>query len=103
MEGLEGLKSLVRLYLVSNKFKKIQNLSHLTTLEVLDVGDNKIKSFDGIVEVLQIKELYIASNKIQALDINLIDLQNLRILGAQCNEIPCIQNLPINLEELYLQ
>ena len=43
IDGLEELVNLKRLYLVSNKISKIQNLDALTQLEMLELGDNKIR------------------------------------------------------------
>ena len=37
------LTKLKKLFLVSNKITKIENLSHLKDLEMLELGDNRIR------------------------------------------------------------
>ena len=46
IEGLDRLVNLKRLYLVSNKITKIQNLEALTQLQMLELGDNRIRQGD---------------------------------------------------------
>ena len=43
IEGLEKLLGLKKVYLLSNKLTKIQNLDHLTMLTMLELGDNRIR------------------------------------------------------------
>ena len=44
IHGLEGNKKLNKLYLYRNKIKKIENLSHLPILRILNLSKNRIDS-----------------------------------------------------------
>ena len=43
VEGLGRLTKLRKLYLPSNKFRKIENISHLSQLVLLELGANQIR------------------------------------------------------------
>jgi protein phosphatase 1 regulatory subunit 7 len=48
ISGLEGLVSLKRLDLSHNKIRKLENLDHLTDLEMLDVRGNMIQDMTDL-------------------------------------------------------
>ena len=43
IKGLETLVKLEKFFLINNKIKKIENLDHLTSLTMLELGDNRIR------------------------------------------------------------
>lgn len=50
VEGLEQLTRLKKLFLLHNKISSIGNLEHLTGLEMLELGSNRIRvSYEGTV------------------------------------------------------
>ena len=51
--GLEALTKLKKLFLVSNKIAKIENVSHLKNLEMLELGDNRIRVYFFILSYNQ--------------------------------------------------
>ena len=48
IERLEGAVSLQKLFLIQNKITKIENLSCLTTLTMLELGSNRIRVRDPV-------------------------------------------------------
>ena len=72
---------------------------------MVDLGDNKLKSIEGIDEVPQITEFYAAKNRIKGIHPCIGNLKNLKILAIQTNDITKLENLEglENLEELYMQ
>jgi len=98
------LKSLVELYLISNKITSIDNpLEELQNLELLELGDNRIRTIENLDALVNLKSLWLGRNKIARLE-NLEMLKNLKILSMQSNRIMKLENLDAldNLEELYL-
>ncbi|CAN0060461.1 unnamed protein product [Ectocarpus sp. 12 AP-2014] len=57
MAGLDGLVSLERLDLSSNKIRRIGNLESLTSLQSLDLKDNQISSVDDVGNVSKLPHL----------------------------------------------
>lgn len=50
VEGLEQLTRLKKLFLLHNKISSIANLEHLTGLEMLELGSNRIRvRYEGTV------------------------------------------------------
>ena len=43
IEGLERLTRIKKLFLLHNKISTIANLNHLTSLEMLELGSNRIR------------------------------------------------------------
>ena len=72
---------------------------------MVDLGDNKLKSIEGIEEVPQITEFYAAKNRIKSIHPNIGKLINLKILGLQTNDIEKLENFDHleNIEEIYMQ
>ena len=102
---MEPLVSLKKLFLISNRFRKIQNLGCLKTIEMVDFGDNKLRSIEGIEEAENATEFYCAKNRITEIHPCIGKLKYLRVLGIQTNDISKISGLEEaeNLEELYMQ
>lgn len=84
---LKGLE-LVRLY--QNLLKKIDNISHLHQLTVLDLSFNKIRSMEPLASCHfpQLKQLYLSSNKITDVEgpsvAHLNALKCCELLGGEC-------------------
>ena len=84
-------------------FQKIENISHLTELRVLDLSFNNIKVIEGLETLTKIQHLYLLSNKIKVIE-GLDTLQEMEMLELGSNRIEKLenlQNLP-NLKKLYL-
>lgn len=72
---------------------------------MVDFGDNKLTSIEGIEDVPHVLEFYAAKNRIKEIHPCIGKLKNLKILGIQTNDIKKIENLEEceDLEELYMQ
>ena len=65
LENVEHLhKTLTRLSLAKNKFKKIENLESLTNLSFLTFQSNRVTKIEGLSSLLNLKELYLRRNNI---------------------------------------
>mmetsp|Transcript_5088 Transcript_5088/g.13666 ORF Transcript_5088/g.13666 Transcript_5088/m.13666 type:complete len:384 (-) Transcript_5088:249-1400(-) len=97
------LPLLKELYLISNKITAIDGLERLTCLELLELGDNRIRVIEKLDAQAALRSLWLGRNKIARLE-NFGALKNLRILSLQSNRIVKLENLePLEqLEELYL-
>ncbi len=58
------MTNLQKLYLVSNKITKIENLSSLKKLKLLELGDNRVRKIENLDELTELSELYLGKNKI---------------------------------------
>ena len=55
-------------------------------LQLLELGDNRIRKIENIAHLTELKELYLGKNKIEKLE-NLETLQGLRVLNVPVK--PC--------------
>ena len=100
---LENLTKLRKLFLVSNKITKIENVSHLKNLDMLELGDNRIRQIENLDGLTNLKELFLGKNKITKLA-NLDKLPQLELISLQANRLIKIEGLEalVNLEQLYI-
>ena len=63
---------------------RIENLDKLTGLEMLELGDNKIRKVENLDTLANLTELYLGKNKISKIE-NLEKLKKLKILSIQAN------------------
>eukprot|EP00257_Ricinus_communis_P024869 XP_025012283.1 protein phosphatase 1 regulatory inhibitor subunit PPP1R7 homolog isoform X2 [Ricinus communis] len=68
MKGLEECVALEELYLSHNGISKMEGLSTLVNLSVLDVSSNKLTSVDDIQNLTQIEDLWLNDNQIESLE-----------------------------------
>ncbi|CAN1288373.1 Protein phosphatase 1 regulatory inhibitor subunit PPP1R7 homolog [Linum perenne] len=67
MQGFEGCVSLEELYLSHNGIEKMEGLSTLVNLRVLDVSSNKLSSVDDIQNLTKLEDLWLNDNRIESL------------------------------------
>ncbi|KAK1938601.1 putative protein phosphatase 1, regulatory (inhibitor) subunit 7 [Babesia divergens] len=84
LTGLKGKLEYLDFY--QNSISRIENLSHLTKLRVLDISFNEIKEIEGIDQLTNLRELYLASNRISKVE-NVSTLVNLELLELGSNQI----------------
>ncbi|KAK8597708.1 hypothetical protein V6N13_095108 [Hibiscus sabdariffa] len=68
MRGLEDCIALEEIYLSHNGIAKMEGLSKLVNLRVLDVSTNKLTSIDDIQNLTKLEDLWLNDNKIESLD-----------------------------------
>eukprot|EP00960_Hanusia_phi_P049833 759816-Hanusia_phi.AAC.5 len=81
IDNLYGLFALVKLQLDNNIIEKIENISHLTNLEWLDLSFNNIGTIEGLENLVKLTDLRIEKLK------NLQTLTNLNCLSIGNNQI----------------
>ncbi|GMH35388.1 hypothetical protein BSKO_03256 [Bryopsis sp. KO-2023] len=98
-----GSTSLMELYLASNKITKIEGLELLSTLEILELGSNRIRTIESIGHLTRLTQLWLGRNRITEIQ-NLASLTMLRQLSLQSNRLETMQGLEacVGLEELYI-
>ncbi|CAL1377405.1 unnamed protein product [Linum trigynum] len=67
MTGFEGCVALEELYLSHNGIEKMEGLSTLVNLRVLDVSSNKLTSVDDIQNLPKLEDLWLNDNRIESL------------------------------------
>ncbi|KDP42237.1 hypothetical protein JCGZ_02967 [Jatropha curcas] len=68
MKGLEECVALEELYLSHNGIAKMEGLSTLVKLSVLDVSSNKLTSVNDIQNLTHLEDLWLNDNQIESLD-----------------------------------
>lgn len=68
MKGFEECVALEELYLSHNGISKMEGLSTLVNLRVLDVSSNKLTSIDDIEKLTRLEDLWLNDNQIASLD-----------------------------------
>ncbi|KAJ2656329.1 protein phosphatase regulatory subunit Sds22 [Coemansia sp. RSA 1200] len=104
LASLANVPTLKELDLYDNRLKRVDSgVAALTQLEYLDLSFNNIRAIEGVDAMIDLRDLFFVSNKIQTIE-NLSRLALLRQLELGANRIRAIQNLDQLecLEELYL-
>lgn len=101
IKEIENLpEQLTKIYLVSNRIRRMENLNHLKNVQMVDLSSNKIRKMENLGGLENLRELYLARNEIE--EIVGLDL-NLKILNLSANQITRLGNLEYpGLEELYI-
>ncbi|VVB17092.1 unnamed protein product [Arabis nemorensis] len=68
MKGFEDCIALEELYLSHNGISKMEGLSALVNLRVLDVSNNKLTSVDDIQNLTKLEDLWLNDNQIESLE-----------------------------------
>lgn len=68
MIGLEDCVALEELYLSHNGFEKIEGLSTLVNLRVLDISANKLTAITGIENLTSLEDLWLNDNNVSSLE-----------------------------------
>ncbi|KAL6226542.1 hypothetical protein ACLB2K_000504 [Fragaria x ananassa] len=68
MTGFEGCVALEELYLSHNGISKMEGLSTLVNLRVLDVSNNKITSVNDIKNLTMLEDLWLNDNQIESIE-----------------------------------
>lgn len=95
----KGFSCITELDFYDNQIEKIENLSQLTTLEILDLSFNKLKRIENLDELINLRKLYFVHNQINKIE-NLDALVQLEMLELGDNQIKTIENLNLNLKNL---
>ncbi len=95
----KGFSCITELDFYDNQIEKIENLSQLTTLEILDLSFNKLKRIENLDELINLRKLYFVHNQISKIE-NLDALVQLEMLELGDNQIKTIENLNLNLKNL---
>jgi Leucine-rich repeat (LRR) protein len=95
---------LVELRINNSDLGNMGFVSFLPKLRFLDLSDNKIKSIEGLKNLVDLENLYLSNNEISKIE-GLDTLKNLKELVLTGNEITKIQNLSAlaNLIALHLE
>ncbi|CAJ1351509.1 unnamed protein product [Effrenium voratum] len=106
IENLETNVNLEHLELYQNLLKRIDNISHLQKLTVLDLSFNKIRSMEplGACKFDQLERLYLSSNKITDVE-GIFQFSHLKMLELGSNRVRAVPleiEALVNLEELWL-
>ncbi|KAL6428202.1 hypothetical protein ACFW04_008499 [Cataglyphis niger] len=82
----------------SNLLESIPSLRGNVALNVLNVGNNKLKTFPDVcyAELRCLSELYVNNNKIKDVPVTIAQLSGLKVLNLQCN---LFTDLPAELGE----
>jgi len=112
IRGLDDLGgTLEELYLVENQIKKVEGLSKLTNLKLLELGGNQIRTIpaDSFQALGKLEQLWLGKNKISSLAGNLFSgLTKLKRLSLQANRLTEVaedafpEGVCPSLEELYV-
>ena len=104
INGLEHNIKLRKLYLCNNnsdkKISRIENVAHLTNLEVLHLHNNYIEDTAGLQGLSNLKDLNLAANNIRIIGAGLESLAQLECLNlsgndlADLNEVAALSHLP---------
>jgi len=94
IEGLEGLSNLKVLDLGANRIRIIEGLQTNTSLKSLWLGKNKIETICGLETLTQLEQLDIQNNRLTAIGDGLGNLINLRELYLACNKIVDLNGFP---------
>lgn len=94
---------LEELYLAQNKISEVHGINQLTSLRILELGSNRIKSIKNIENLVNLQELWLGRNRITEIA-GLGLLKNLKRLSLQSNRITSLRGLEscTTLEELYI-
>ncbi|XP_023547162.1 protein phosphatase 1 regulatory inhibitor subunit PPP1R7 homolog [Cucurbita pepo subsp. pepo] len=68
MTGFEGCIALEELYLSHNGISKIEGISTLVNLRILDVSSNKLTSVSGTEKLTRLEDLWLNDNQIESLE-----------------------------------
>eukprot|EP00897_Mesotaenium_endlicherianum_P010105 jgi/Mesen1/9122/ME000058S08616 len=90
------------LYVANNQVAKIEELSHLTNLQLLELGSNKLKVMENLEALTGLRELWLGRNRIRAVDMR--GLTSLVKISVQSNRLTSMLGFEacVLLEELYL-
>jgi Leucine-rich repeat (LRR) protein len=108
IENIKGLDKLGRclkeLYLGNNRIRRIRGLEALLTLEKLWLDENRIESISdgsatGLNNLVRLKELNLASNRIECIGMSLDGLVQLEELNISNNRIGNFKEV-LNLNRL---
>lgn len=101
IKGLENITSLESLDLSENKLIKIDGLATLTNLISLNLRDNRIEKLNNLDSLIRLKNLDLSQNQIQEIE-GLEKLRALEVLSIGMNKIKKLENLEnlVNLKKL---
>jgi protein phosphatase 1 regulatory subunit 7 len=99
VQGLKNLTKLRTLDLGANRIRVIDAVTSLTSLKSLWLGKNKIEEIPDMSALQSLRQLDIQSNRLTALGEGLQNLTNLEELYLACNNIHLLDGLPRCLQE----
>jgi Leucine-rich repeat (LRR) protein len=106
LQRISGL-NIQTLFLRENRIKELKGIENLTTLKVLNLYRNRLKTLPkGIEQLNTLEELNLQNNALTELGDQLYQLNNLRVLHLGSNELNLLSESICsleNLEELHLK
>lgn len=87
MQGLDDCRKLRKLYLYSNRIRRIENLSHCSQLEILWLSDNQIVVLEGLEKLTMLRELNLARNLVDQIGDALTPNTRLEVLNLADNQV----------------
>ncbi|ONK80614.1 uncharacterized protein A4U43_C01F19810 [Asparagus officinalis] len=103
LSGLSKVSTTLKeLYVSKNEVTKIEELEHLQSLQILELGSNRLRVMENLQTFTNLQELWLGRNRIKA--VNLCGLTCIRKLSLQSNRLTSMAGLQdcVALEELYL-
>jgi len=86
--GLSRLTNLTELYLSHNGIQKIDGLSYVPQLKVLDLGGNQIKKLENIEDLVNLEELWMNNNFLSDFrDLDCIKAKGLKTIYLEQNPL----------------
>jgi len=101
---LDKLVNVEKLWFASNKISKLDNISHMSKLRILELGANRLSSIEHLYFCREtLEELYLGKNRFSTLS-EFKGFSKLRILALACNRLRQIDLVAdhgmVNLHEL---
>lgn len=102
---MQTLTSLKSLWLGKNKIEHIAHVAQMTQLTQLDVQNNRLTSLDGLQDVVNLEELYLAHNRIPTMDgLPVTNTPTLKTIDLSSNGVTSVSGIECitSLEELWM-
>ncbi|THU49988.1 hypothetical protein C4D60_Mb06t15350 [Musa balbisiana] len=105
ISSLSGLskvsKTLKKLYVSHNEINKVEELEHLHSLQILELGANRLRVMENLQTLTSLQELYLEQNHIRI--VNLCGLNCVEKIDLQSNRLTSMMGFQecVALEELH--
>ncbi|KAK4774158.1 hypothetical protein SAY87_029177 [Trapa incisa] len=103
LNGLSKVSPTVKeLYVSKNEVTKMEEISHLVELQILELGSNRLRVMENLENFSKLQELWLGRNRIK--QVNLCSLKCIKKISLQSNRLTSMLGFQecIALEELYL-
>ncbi|KAI3910884.1 hypothetical protein MKW98_022571 [Papaver atlanticum] len=103
LTGISKVSSTLKeLYVSKNEVTKMEELSHLHDLQILELGSNRLRVMENLDTLTNLQELWLGRNRIRT--VNLCGLKCIKKISLQSNRLTSMAGFQecVALEELYL-